>query len=152
MAVEHLTMAQDDFAREAFDEALKRFSTELTSDERKKALVDKMISLEDVQAAVLEAQIRWENSRKGRKTRLWLSRVLPKLQQYGNIMDVLVQQHPEYVSLAWGAMKFLFVVGSKFYVKSNRKADFSHDDSSPPSLTTCLVGVLESRSRNLFAG
>lgn len=25
-------------------------------------------------------------------------------------MDVLVQQSPEYVSLAWGAMKFLFTV------------------------------------------
>lgn len=25
-------------------------------------------------------------------------------------MDVLVQHHPEYVALAWGAMKLLFVV------------------------------------------
>ena len=26
-------------------------------------------------------------------------------------MDVLVQHHPEYVSLAWGAMKLVFGVG-----------------------------------------
>ena len=25
-------------------------------------------------------------------------------------MDVIVQHHPEYVALAWGAMKFLFKV------------------------------------------
>lgn len=29
---------------------------------------------------------------------------------YGAIMDTLSQHHPEYVSLAWGAIKFLFVV------------------------------------------
>jgi len=29
---------------------------------------------------------------------------------YGNIFDVLAQHHPEYVALAWGAMKFLLVV------------------------------------------
>jgi hypothetical protein len=28
---------------------------------------------------------------------------------YANIFDVLAQHHPEYVALAWGAMKFLFV-------------------------------------------
>ena len=112
MAVEDRKMAPNDIAREAFDEAMKKFSSELTSDERKKALANGMISLEDVQAAAIEAQAKWESIRKGRKTKVWLSRVLPKLPHYGNIMDVLVQQHPEYVSLAWGAMKFLFVVSS----------------------------------------
>jgi hypothetical protein len=32
------------------------------------------------------------------------------ISHYGAIMDVLVQHHPEYVSLAWGAFKFLFLV------------------------------------------
>jgi len=30
-------------------------------------------------------------------------------------MDVLVQHHPEYVSLAWGAMKFIF--GVRIFLK-----------------------------------
>jgi len=35
---------------------------------------------------------------------------------YGVIMDTLSQHHPEYVSLAWGAIKFLFIVGKiSFY-------------------------------------
>ena len=29
---------------------------------------------------------------------------------YGQIMDMLAQHHPEYVSLGWGTFKFLFVV------------------------------------------
>lgn len=36
-----------------------------------------------------------------------------RLLYYGNIMDVLVQHHPEYVSLVWGAMKFIFGVSAK---------------------------------------
>ena len=38
-----------------------------------------------------------------------------RVQYYGNVMDVLVQHHPEYVSLAWGTMKFFFVVGFATY-------------------------------------
>lgn len=29
---------------------------------------------------------------------------------YSNIFDVMVQHHPEYVSLAWSTFKLLFVV------------------------------------------
>jgi hypothetical protein len=41
-----------------------------------------------------------------------LSKFSSRICYYGQIFDVLVQHHPEYVSLAWGAMKFLFVVGT----------------------------------------
>lgn len=30
---------------------------------------------------------------------------------YESVVDVLIQQHPEAVSLIWGGMKFLFLVG-----------------------------------------
>jgi hypothetical protein len=32
---------------------------------------------------------------------------------YSVIMDTLSQHHPEYVSLAWGAIKFLFIVSKE---------------------------------------
>lgn len=50
------------------------------------------------------------------KATIWLSKFSSRARFYSNIIDVLVQHHPEYVSLAWGAMKFLFVVS-----KDNRK-------------------------------
>lgn len=34
---------------------------------------------------------------------------------YSNVLDVLVQHHPEYVSLAWGALKFVFVVSNTLF-------------------------------------
>ena len=33
-----------------------------------------------------------------------------KLLYYSNVFDVLAQHHPEYVALAWGTLKFLFIV------------------------------------------
>ena len=31
---------------------------------------------------------------------------------YGNVLDVMVQHHPEYVSLAWGSLKLVFGVNA----------------------------------------
>ena len=45
------------------------------------------------------------------KARIWLTGLSEKLVHCGNIFDVMVQHHPEYVSLAWGTFKLLFVVG-----------------------------------------
>ncbi|TVY54373.1 hypothetical protein LCER1_G006832 [Lachnellula cervina] len=38
-------------------------------------------------------------------------RIYVGLLYYGHIMDVLIQQHPQYVSLVWGAIRFLVVGG-----------------------------------------
>ena len=46
------------------------------------------------------------------KVRLWLSDLSAKILHYDNIFDVMVQHHPEYVSLAWGTFKLLFIVSS----------------------------------------
>ncbi|KAL9046325.1 MAG: hypothetical protein Q9214_000813 [Letrouitia sp. 1 TL-2023] len=43
------------------------------------------------------------------KARHWLTGLSEKLLFYGNIFDVMAQHHPEYVSLAWGTFKFLFI-------------------------------------------
>ena len=48
----------------------------------------------------------------------WLSKLSTRVNFYGNIMDVLVQHHPEYVALAWGGMKCLFVVSKPIQVQS----------------------------------
>jgi hypothetical protein len=49
-------------------------------------------------------------SKANAKARLWLTEISETLVYYGNIFDVMVQHHPEYVSLAWGTFKLLFVV------------------------------------------
>ena len=66
--------------------------------------------MEDVRDVVSISMVKYETSRKQTKVKKWLSNIAARLDLYGNIMDMLVQHHPEYVSLAWGAIKFLIVV------------------------------------------
>ena len=67
--------------------------------------------MQDVIAAVESAKLEYEmRSRKG-KIREYLVAFSSRVMYYGSIMDSLSQHHPEYVALAWGTMKFLFVVG-----------------------------------------
>lgn len=72
-------------------------------------------SMGDVLQAIKNAKARYE-SRPISKARRWLAIFSPKVVYYGVVLDVLVQQHPEYVSLVWGAMKFLFGVGVSPYL------------------------------------
>lgn len=64
----------------------------------------------DVLEAVAMAQTKYEARRKDSKVRQRLAAVSSRVFYYGQVLDVLSQHHPEYVSLAWGTMKFLFIV------------------------------------------
>lgn len=97
-------------AGEVFQAAAERFASELTFDGGKIVIARDASSLEDLHGLVTEAKHKYEDCRKNKKTRRWLGEFATRLQFYGSIMDVLVQHHPEYTALAWGAMKFLFVV------------------------------------------
>jgi hypothetical protein len=69
-------------------------------------------TIADVQEEVTKAQAQY-NLRSQSKVRRWLARFSTGVLLYGQILDVLVQHHPEYVSLVWGTTKLLFVVSSK---------------------------------------
>ena len=47
----------------------------------------------------------------GIKVYIYIAAFSKRICYYDNVMDVLVQHHPEYISLAWGAMKLVFGVG-----------------------------------------
>ena len=63
----------------------------------------------DVQLELLDALKRYKSTSES-KARRWLVALSERIAFYGQIFDVLVQQHPEYVSLAWGTFKFVFQV------------------------------------------
>lgn len=66
--------------------------------------------MHDVQAILRNAVSKYESKQRFPVLRDRLNRLSSKIHYYGNVVDVLVQHHPEYVSLVWGAMKFLFTV------------------------------------------
>ncbi|KAI1357336.1 hypothetical protein F5Y08DRAFT_352719 [Xylaria arbuscula] len=98
-------------ARAAYTDALVTFKETLTKDPTKHQLAEHMFSattLQDVCNTVLEAKKQSESTSKPSKFRECLEAFAQRVLHCGNIMDVLVQHHPEFVSLAWGALKFLF--------------------------------------------
>lgn len=95
-----------------FQAAVERFASDMTQDPRKIATAESATCLEEVQEIVAESMAKYESDRKHWKAKRWLQSVAGKLEYYQNVMDMLVQHHPEYVALAWGAMKFLLLVSN----------------------------------------
>jgi hypothetical protein len=66
-------------------------------------------NLQDILEVIIEAKIKYEGGRKATKARYWLDAACKRPKHYESVMNVLVQHNPEYVALAWGAMKALFM-------------------------------------------
>ena len=107
-----LTFCSSSLAHDVFREALAVFSSELTKDAGKiKWIMESEYgNLDEVLVSVRSAQVDYERRRADSKAREALAHLSEKLLFYSGVMDVMIQQYPEYTSLAWGAMKFLFVV------------------------------------------
>jgi hypothetical protein len=103
--------SSDEIIRTAYDEAKAIFSSELTKDECKRIWLDEKASMADIIGALADLKQKYENKPES-KARKWLVIFSGKVIYYGTVLDVLVQQYPEYVSLAWGTMKFLFIVSA----------------------------------------
>ncbi|KXH49269.1 hypothetical protein CNYM01_06985 [Colletotrichum nymphaeae SA-01] len=65
--------------------------------------------MNDVQSAVESARQEYRTKSKGSKIQSALRTCSSRIMFYGAIFDTFSQHHPEYVSLGWGALKFLFV-------------------------------------------
>ncbi|KAI1390347.1 uncharacterized protein F4822DRAFT_233452 [Hypoxylon trugodes] len=98
-------------AREVFEKALAAFSTALSVERTDRVSITDANhgNLQSVLQAVLDAKIHYEARKGDSEVRKVLVEISEKIHFYSGIMDVLVSHHPEYVALAWGAMKFLFV-------------------------------------------
>ena len=104
----HLAQAHD-----AFKKAVDIFDGSITKDPAKQSLAKGSTSIHELEQAVKNSKAKYEGKNKEHKARKWLTRISSRVRYYGNIGDVLVQQYPEYVSLAWGAFKLLFIVSRR---------------------------------------
>jgi hypothetical protein len=104
--------SQTDPAQEAYDEAVKLFNSKLTSDECKRIWLSDKTGILQVQEAVFGAQKVYEARSENCKARKWLSKLSSRVLFYSSVIDALAQHHPEYVALAWGAIKFFLIVSS----------------------------------------
>lgn len=96
----------------AYNDAVSKFTTKITRDKEKIDFVKAKSCLRDVQDAVTQSLESYEAGQKYSTAKKWLQKVSLRIHIYGNVLDVMAQHHPEYVSLAWGAIKFLLTVCS----------------------------------------
>ncbi|KAI6086340.1 hypothetical protein F4821DRAFT_238530 [Hypoxylon rubiginosum] len=116
--------------------------------------------MHEVQSILENAMSKYKSKQRFSVLRDRLKRLSSKIHYYGNVVDVLVQHHPEYVALVWGAMKFLFtaVMNHEYILKNIAQVMGQVADSLPcyelsyslyssermePALTDLYVNLLE---------
>ncbi|XXH01513.1 hypothetical protein Hte_007873 [Hypoxylon texense] len=116
-----------------FQRAKEKYADAFTIGSREQAVAESARGLHDVQAILQNAVSKYESKQRFPVLRDRLNRLSGKIHYYGNVVDVLVQHHPEYVSLVWGAMKFLFtaVVNHERILKSITQVLSQVADSLP---------------------
>lgn len=67
--------------------------------------------IHDVMRIIQDVKDKFENqAKKGTAAKVWLEKFSCRVMYYGKVFDTLAQHHPEYVALAWGAVKFVLMV------------------------------------------
>jgi hypothetical protein len=97
-----------DSAQAAFDKALQLVRSD-HPDSIPEAWLDGIHTIVDVEEELQRVRRKYEAKPKSAIRRL-LGNFSLTMMHYTKILDMLVQHHPEYVSLAWGTTKLLFVV------------------------------------------
>ncbi|KAF3806906.1 hypothetical protein GCG54_00007157 [Colletotrichum gloeosporioides] len=124
-------------AEDAFRAVQRYFLQSDTLTLGEKTLVTGSHSMEDIQGLVAATLESYEAAKRSSKTRGWLQKTSDIIFRYGTILDVFVQHHPEYVSLAWGAMTL---------VSGRRKSVVNHAETLKiVAKSTCQVGIRLSR-------
>jgi hypothetical protein len=109
-----LMRSSDEILRNTYDEAKAIFSSEFTQDDCERIWLREKACMADIMGILADLKQKYDNKPES-KARKWLVNFSGRVIYYGNILDVLVQQYPEYVSLAWGTMKFLFIVSAHIH-------------------------------------
>lgn len=99
-------------AEEAFQAAVKQLTEGGSQGTHVRRILQNAASLQDIQEVVGKSMRVYEARGKNPKTIEWLRRTATSIVHYSNVFDVFVPQNPQYVSFAWGAVKFLFTVSS----------------------------------------
>ncbi|KAL2281690.1 hypothetical protein FJTKL_11374 [Diaporthe vaccinii] len=117
----------------AFEEANLQLAENSNNCEQDGESIKPGNSLQDVQRAVKDCTARYEARKPDSKALKWLRRLSEKIVFYEGVFDVIIQQHPETLSLIWGGMKFFFlgVVNHEKTVKGMAKALSEIADTLP---------------------
>ncbi|KAM7211277.1 hypothetical protein V8F06_013334 [Rhypophila decipiens] len=95
-------------AKEAFRAVRLHLEQSTSLSQQQKDLLSSSSSIEHVHQTVADLVAQYESRANSSKTRKWLHKTSETICHYGTVLDVFVQQNPEYVCLVWGTFKLLF--------------------------------------------
>lgn len=108
-----------DVAQEAYRDAVEYLERELKGKTETIAWIGSKSSLDEIRAEAEQVETQYLTASAAKKSVLSCMRKISAwIMFYGQVLDVLAQHHPEYVSLAWGAAKFLLLVSPVYTVCS----------------------------------
>ncbi|KAK4951235.1 hypothetical protein LTR10_010208 [Elasticomyces elasticus] len=96
-------------ARAVFEQAVQLVKAQQPDNPTIDTWLQNKFTIEDIYSIVAEVERKYSNRPKSR-ARKWLTKFAAGVSYYGKVMDMLVQHHPEYVSLIWGTTKLMFVL------------------------------------------
>lgn len=102
-----------DIAGDAYTDAISYLKAEFADKDDISTWLETICStsITDLMDTVCEAESRYlERSKKRGGVMKWVSELSRVVIHYSNVLDVLSQHHPEYVSLVWGVTKFILMV------------------------------------------
>ncbi|CAI6288002.1 unnamed protein product [Periconia digitata] len=99
-------------AQTAFEKSFANFKLKLALHPKKRVWFNnsQATKLQDVLDEANKAQKNYDDKHRDSKLHKYILAFSKRVAYYGKVLDVMVQHHPEYVSLAWGALKFIFGV------------------------------------------
>jgi hypothetical protein len=97
-----------------FEKSLKIFKKKVALQAPNDSWLDdlKATRLQDVIDDVAKAQALYFHRKGDSKLHKRIVSFSRRVEHYGKVLDVMVQHHPEYVSLAWGSLKLVFGVNA----------------------------------------
>ncbi|KAK1759720.1 hypothetical protein QBC47DRAFT_114843 [Echria macrotheca] len=99
-----------DVAEEAYREAVEYLKREFKHKTKTIAWIENRQSLEEIRDEAEQVEANYAAASAPKKTVLhFMRKISAWIMLYGQVLDTLAQHHPEYVSLAWGAAKFLLM-------------------------------------------
>lgn len=97
-------------SREAYAKAVELWKKDQSNAAARLARIQDTYQIDDVLEIIREGKEKYAERTGKSKARRWLGALSSQVMYYGQIMDTLSQHHSEYMPLAWGTMKILFIV------------------------------------------
>jgi hypothetical protein len=98
-------------AEEAYQKAINDLKIEVRVAGGAAVWAENHATIDDIWITVQQVKEKYDDmSKEHRGARKWLEKLSCRIMYYGKVLDVLAQHHPEYVALAWGAMKLVLMV------------------------------------------